>query len=70
MEAPSALYLENLKFPVYDLYKELSFSSHPRAKVGHQGPPGVLEHNPDSGRNARIDKCTFLGNCPPILPLP
>ena len=46
MEAPSALYLENLEFPVYDLYKELSFSRHPRAKVGHQGPPGCTRAQP------------------------
>ena len=71
MGAPSALYLENLEFPVYDLYKELSFSSHPRAKAGHQGPAGSARAQPWLWKkNARIDHYTFLGNCPPTLPLP
>ena len=46
MEAPSALYLENLEFPVYDLYKELSFSSHLRAKAGRQEPLGSARAQP------------------------
>ena len=54
MGAPSALYLENLEFPVYDLYKELSFSSHLRAKVGCHEPLG----------SARAQTLTLEKRCP------
>lgn len=32
--------------PAYDLYKKVKFSSHMRAKVGHQGPPGFATAQP------------------------
>ena len=38
--------LSNLVCPAYDLYEKSGFSSRPRAKVRHQGPPGSARAQP------------------------
>ena len=70
MGAPSALYLENLEFPVYDLYKELSFSSHLLQNWAPGADRALLEHITLTLEKRCPDRSLYVSGILPTYPTP